>query len=1026
MSAPALSPSRQEDAETVRIAFELGAISQGVRMNLLKKIYKEQRAEDAARMKAKREAALKKRREAAKAARQRFAVSVDFSIPMRKTGKTETFTVSRTVSVEATSSGIAEAVSDAIEVVVEKLSQDSELVVVGELVETGRTEMEIGKPGQAVFTKMKDLGALALDGEEAHDFDSNQGRCVFDWLIKRYGSVRGCKKLATVAGLVELFGENALATGVSPMELNRFCDAVGCRQYALDESHKIIHTYTPEKLNNNVPPLCYRIKNAHIYPIVSEASAICQMGRSTSLAQQKAKAVEEVAELAESLEVVVLETSEMTPVKELVRICRETGVEAYNRHRAPLSFVDGRLASFKLGGRLYMFAEDEMLEAARKVFDLNGYVWNGESIPTMLNGQLKHLGLTERSNFNPHANAALLMAKGRQHYGFTQQPSEDAWAVDICKAYSSCIIKPLAPWLMYDIACEWRPFWGAAADAAATAGLYFVETDDMRLFHGSNIYSNEMLRVALRDGIAFRVLHQYLPSRTLPVTYMDEFAGSVDAACRGDWSLKKLFFNSLVGLLGRTSVKTTTARMDTDVNRVWADYTDQKRGGTPFIIKEDGYYVYGRHRSVELAEHNLPWWIQILDHSNIKLYEIMRAGEATGATMIGRKTDCVIFEGGQPLPEVSGVGGYRPSEVPQMREMVPASVRSLSPSICERDGWTVSPIASSSEVDAAFTAVKRAGGALITGYAGTGKTYLAKQIAGRWRGPVIRMAPTNKAAINMGGRTIHKTLSVDSAGKINLRGLREKYGRQAVLVWLDEISMIGGALWRMLAEVRKALPLAVFVLTGDEGQTKPVGEEDSDYFNSSVVQTLAAGLHINLTQIQRYDLDLAAVALAARNGKAVSLPRRFVAAARHISFLNATRKRINALLNRQEGRFLPYLGDDEKPQDAWIYAGLPIAASRNQSQGGELFAANAERFTVVEVGRCIVAVSQRPEGEHRVEIPFEKFHDGFILDYCATTHSSQGDTIDGPICIHDAERMPRRVFYTALTRAKRLAQITVA
>lgn len=53
----------------MRIAFELGAISQGVRLNLLKKIYKEQRAEDAARLKAKREAALKKRREAAKVKR---------------------------------------------------------------------------------------------------------------------------------------------------------------------------------------------------------------------------------------------------------------------------------------------------------------------------------------------------------------------------------------------------------------------------------------------------------------------------------------------------------------------------------------------------------------------------------------------------------------------------------------------------------------------------------------------------------------------------------------------------------------------------------------------------------------------------------------------------------------------------------------------------------------------------------------------------------------------------------------------
>lgn len=1043
MNTPTLSPSRQEDAETVRIAFELGAVSRSVYMNLLRRIYREQRAEDAAAVLAKqkaREAKLKAQRKAqrerAKARRAPVAVSAEVRIPVKKaSGKGDVFEIRRTVVFTAPANKVKQVLAEKIAELVAKTETDSPIVMSGLAKTTSVSTTPIGVGASATATFMKQAGSLFLDGEERHEFDSGEGCCVFDWLEQRYGDVRGCKKLATRAALVALFGAEALETGVRPIDLDAFCDAAGCRQYALDETHKVIHHYTPAKLNNNIPPLVYRVKNGHLYPIVSEAASVCQMvARATTLAHERKPAeVEEVA--ADPLEVVVLEQDDRTPEEQLVAICQAQTTEAYSRKKAPLTYVDGRLASFKLNGTLYTFAEDEMLNAARRVFDMNGYLWRGESIPTMLKGQMDHLSLTERSSFNPHANAALLQAKSRAHYGHllgdaceTLEPAESRWAADICKAYSSCIIKPAADWLIYDSACEWVPWFGSVV----VPGLYFVKTDDMRLFHGSNIYSHTIIQRAAAEGIAFELLHHYAPRRVLARDYFATLVESVKLACQGDWSLMKLFFNALVGTMARTSFKTTTARMDTDVNRVWADFNNKEAGGSPFInrVGESGYYIYGRHRETEVAEHNLPMWIQILDQSNILLFDLVKAGEAAGGKLVGRKTDCAVFDGGEPLPELPGVGGWRPCEVPTMRAAKPAEVRGLSPVICEREGWNILPITSSSEVDAAFSVLKKSRGLMITGFAGTGKSHLIKMLRARWiasgKRQAISMAFTNKAAINIGGKTIHRVLAIDAKGKINLRGLRQKYGRAAVLIIVDEISMISSDLWRKLAEVKKALPQSVWILAGDRGQLPPVGEEDADHFNSSTVQFLANGTHINLTEIQRYDLELAAAAANARNGLPVSLPVSGVlAGARHIAYLNRTRKAINEQMNQKRGEFVPYDGDHEMPQSAWLYAGLPVAAYKTRSESGEVAFANGERFTVVAVGKRVKMVSQRPEGEHFAEVGLDEFHSWFVLDFCATVHKSQGDTIDGPVCIHDAERMSRKAFYTALTRAKKLSQITV-
>jgi hypothetical protein len=898
------------------------------------------------------------------------------------------------------------------------LKEQSDLVIVSTRPKILSATRNPGTAKPKSQTKMKQAGALFLDGEEAHDFDSGSGRCVFDWIISRYGDVRGCKKTATLEALAAILGEHALETGVSAVMLDRVCDALRCRQYALDETNEIIHTYTPTTLNNNVPPLVYRIKNGHFYPIVKEAASISQMGRATGLAQ-KAKAAEKEHE-EEVVEVVFLpDRGEMSKVEQMVEVCRSENLEVYGRGSVPIHYGDNGLHSFKLGGKLYLWGKDDMVKASREIVEMNGEAYTGQTIPGMLLQKINALGLTEKSTLNPHVASTLASARFRVHTGWLHEKQNGAWAADIIKCYSSLIMNPVEDWLLFDATSEWT-----AWDGKMMPGLYFCESEDMRMLHGSNIYSRAIVVKAKAAGISARVLYQLRPSKTLPRDYFRPLVEWVQGRCAMDWSKMKFFMNVLVGMLGKSRHTSVSARMDTDANTAWAAF-NETTSAVPFLTSADGYYIYGRKYAMELAEHNLPMWIQVLDWSNMKLFDLVQRVEATGGVLVGRKTDCAVFVGGS-LVENLEVGGVRICDVPEMKKtMKTAAERSLMPEICETVPWMVADVSSSSEVDAAFSALVEHGGALLTGYAGTGKTWMAKKIAERFAGDVVRVAPTNKAALNIGGRTLHKEFKIDMAGKFNLRGIRQKYSGKRVLFIVDEASMVGSRLWQMAVEVKKALPLSLWLILGDEGQCRPVQEEETDFFQGSMVRFLACSLRINLTQIQRYDMDLADLALKVRTGQAFEKRRGRVMEGRHLCYFNRTRKWLNGLLNQKRGVCVKHDGEDEQAQDAWLYAGCPVIASRNYSKGVALYCVNSEQFVVRSVSEeKLVVVSQRPEGDHVWELPTVDFHRWFCLNFASTVHKAQGDTLEGPITIWDSEAMDARILYTAITRAKKLGQIS--
>ena len=130
---------------------------------------------------------------------------------------------------------------------------------------------------------------------------------------------------------------------------------------------------------------------------------------------------------------------------------------------------------------------------------------------------------------------------------------------------------------------------------------------------------------------------------------------------------------------------------------------------------------------------------------------------------------------------------------------------------------------------------------LLTGYAGTGKTTLMREVALAFldrRREVVVSAPTHKAVAVLSGKvpegvgcmTIHALLSlkpIADGARTALKRNRMARAITADAIIIDECSMLGAELMRW---IRKLLPHVFVLFVGDPAQLPPVNEPESEAF----------------------------------------------------------------------------------------------------------------------------------------------------------------------------------------------------
>jgi len=155
----------------------------------------------------------------------------------------------------------------------------------------------------------------------------------------------------------------------------------------------------------------------------------------------------------------------------------------------------------------------------------------------------------------------------------------------------------------------------------------------------------------------------------------------------------------------------------------------------------------------------------------------------------------------------------------------------------------------------------------IFGYAGSGKSTIAKEIAAHVNGTVLYACYTGKAALVMrkkgchGASTIHSLIyrATLTNGKISFEINRDSELRGAKLLIVDECSMVG----KELGEDVLSFGTRVLVL-GDPGQLPPI--KGAGFFDSAKPDVMLTEIHR-----QAADNPIIALATAARLGKNLKL-----------------------------------------------------------------------------------------------------------------------------------------------------------
>lgn len=337
----------------------------------------------------------------------------------------------------------------------------------------------------------------------------------------------------------------------------------------------------------------------------------------------------------------------------------------------------------------------------------------------------------------------------------------------------------------------------------------------------------------------------------------------------------------------------------------------------------------------------------------------------------------------------------------------------------------------------------------LFGYAGTGKTTLAKHLAEDVRGTVCFASYTGKAALVLRTKgckdasTIHSLiykLLEDDEGVPEFILNPDSLASKAALIVIDEVSMVDNELGKdLLSYGTKVLVL------GDPEQLPPVN--GTGFFTSSMPD-------IMLTEIRRQEQDnpIIHLSMLARSGQAIQLgdygdsrvitrhqleQHEVLEADQVLVGMNKTRRMYNMRLRELMEHTSPY------PE-----SGDRLVCLRNNKEKGLLNGGlwEAQINSIEKDGILTMPVLSLDDDSVKhpvdVSVPIEFFHgiekdlpysvrrnhDEFDYGYALTVHKSQGSQWDN-VMLFDESRVFRDTrqqwLYTGITRASERLTIVI-
>ena len=336
----------------------------------------------------------------------------------------------------------------------------------------------------------------------------------------------------------------------------------------------------------------------------------------------------------------------------------------------------------------------------------------------------------------------------------------------------------------------------------------------------------------------------------------------------------------------------------------------------------------------------------------------------------------------------------------------------------------------------------------LFGYAGTGKTTLAKHIAEGVDGKVLFAAFTGKAACVMRSKGCHSASTIHSLiYKARESGeetpsfdlWEEAPASKAKLIIIDECSMVDAELARDLMSF--GVPLLVL---GDPAQLPPI--QGGGFFTNAEPDAMLTEVHR-----QAQDDPIVRLSMEIRAGNSLTQgqygetqvvrradldPKRVLDADQVLVGRNVTRRAYNARLRERRGfaDALPMAGDKlvclrNNRRKGLFNGGLWLVKEGPKSRRQIL---KMQLKPDEDLGSRMIKVSVRPEcftgAIEQFEWPQRKPYDEFDFGYVLTVHKAQGSQWDDVVLFDKSAAFQDnrdRWLYTGVTRAAKRLTVVV-
>lgn len=317
---------------------------------------------------------------------------------------------------------------------------------------------------------------------------------------------------------------------------------------------------------------------------------------------------------------------------------------------------------------------------------------------------------------------------------------------------------------------------------------------------------------------------------------------------------------------------------------------------------------------------------------------------------------------------------------------------------------------------------------LITGPAGTGKSELIRQIKSQLEQKEITfktVAPTNLAALNIGGTTIHKFVS-------KIKKMESIYNLTEKFLFIDEISMVPEIFYKFFIMLKRIKPDLKFIIAGDFNKLTPINDRininnEFNYANSQALFELCDFNKLELTKCRRSDDVLFNMC---RFDNIMNINKNVFKSKltlKNIAYTNKKRIEINKIcMNNEKTKYHKkkiIIGKnkfDPNSQEITVFPNLPIISKINDKK---IDIVNNEQFIVEKISKLGTIIVKNEL--KTIELNEKDFAHIFYPAYCITIYASQGQTFKEPYTIHQFDRLDKRLRYVALTRSSNIDFINI-